>query len=160
MDQENDPDTLAMIGASAALEMSDIPFAGPIAAVRVGRIDGELVVNPTINEWEQCDINIIVAGSKTGVVMVEGGGDFVSEADMLEAIFFGHQAIQPVDRSSRIELKAASGIAQTGLHSAAAGRRAGRKDRTPLPRRPAGGRCDSRQNDAYSRCGEPRPARF
>jgi polyribonucleotide nucleotidyltransferase len=96
MDQENDPDTLAMIGASAAIHLSDIPFAGPIAAVRVGRIAGELKVNPPIQEWNACDINIIVAGSKTGVVMVEGGADVVSEAEMLEAIFFGHKAMQPL----------------------------------------------------------------
>ncbi len=73
MDQENDADTLAMVGASAALHLSDIPFAGPIAGVRVGRIDGQLKVNPAITELDLCDINIIVAGSKTGVVMVEGG---------------------------------------------------------------------------------------
>jgi polyribonucleotide nucleotidyltransferase len=96
MDQENDPDTLAMIGASAALEVSDIPFAGPIACVRVARIDGSLVVNPSLSELETSDINIIVAGSKTGVVMVEGGGNVVSEADMLEAIYFGHREMQPV----------------------------------------------------------------
>ncbi len=96
MDQENDPDILAMIGASAALEISDIPFAGPIASVRVGRIDGQFKINPTIDEYEISDINIIVAGSKTGVVMVEGGGNVVSESDMLEAIFFGHQAMQPI----------------------------------------------------------------
>ena len=64
MDQENDPDTLAMIGASSALELSDIPFAGPIACVRVGRIDGNLIINPPISKWEDCDINVIVAGSK------------------------------------------------------------------------------------------------
>jgi len=96
MDQENDPDILAMIGASAALEISDVPFAGPIASVRVGRIDGKLKINPAIHEYAQCDLNIIVAGSKTGVVMVEGGGNAVEEADMLEAIFFGHEAIQPL----------------------------------------------------------------
>jgi polyribonucleotide nucleotidyltransferase len=96
MDQENDPDTLAMVGASAALHLSDIPFAGPIAAVRVGRIDGEFRINPPIADWERCDINIIVAGSKNGVVMVEGGADIVSEADMLEAIFAGHRAMQPL----------------------------------------------------------------
>lgn len=101
MDQENDPDILAMIGASAALEVSDIPFAGPIASVRVGRLDGQFKINPTIDEWKQSDINIIVAGSKSGVVMVEGGGDIVSEADILEAIFFGHQEMQPI-----IELQA------------------------------------------------------
>jgi polyribonucleotide nucleotidyltransferase len=96
MDQENDPDVLAMVGASAALHISDIPFAGPIASVRVGRIDGRFKVNPTIAEWEASDINIIIAGSKTGVVMVEGGSTMVSEADVLEAIFFGHKEMQPL----------------------------------------------------------------
>ncbi len=96
MDQENDPDTLAMIGASAALTISDIPFAGPIASVRVGRINGQLIVNPGISTWEESDLNIIVAGSKTGVVMVEGGGNLISETDMLEAIFFAHDAMQPL----------------------------------------------------------------
>ena len=66
MDRENDPDVLAMIGASAALELSDIPFAGPIASVRVGRINGELIVNPPLCDCDNCDINIIVAGSRTG----------------------------------------------------------------------------------------------
>ncbi|MFC1886255.1 polyribonucleotide nucleotidyltransferase [Thermodesulfobacteriota bacterium] len=96
MDQENDPDILAMTGASVALEISNIPFQGPIAGIRVGRVGGELIVNPTIHEIEQSDINIIIAGSKTGVVMVEGGGDVINEADMLEAVFFGHQAMQPL----------------------------------------------------------------
>ena len=96
MDQENDPDVIAMVGASAALVLSDIPFAGPIASVRVGRIDGELKVNPVITEWENADINIIVSGSKTGVVMVEGGSHIVSEKEMLEAIFFGHEALKPI----------------------------------------------------------------
>ena len=96
MDQENDADVMAMVGASAALTISDIPFAGPIACVRVGRIQGELKINPTIDECAEADINIIVAGSKTGVVMVEGGGNIVSEKDMLDAIFFGHQGLQPL----------------------------------------------------------------
>ncbi len=96
MDQENDPDVLAMIGASAALGISDIPFAGPIASVRVGRVDGELRINPPLCDCDNCDINIIVAGSRTGIVMVEGGGNMVGETDMLEAIFFGHQAMQPI----------------------------------------------------------------
>jgi polyribonucleotide nucleotidyltransferase len=108
MDQENDPDTLAMIGASTALEISDIPFAGPIACVRVGRIDGAYVVNPPICDWEKSDINIVVAGSETGVVMVEGGGDIVSEKDMIEAIFFGHQAMQPLIAVQK-KLKQATG---------------------------------------------------
>jgi len=111
MDKENDPDTLAMIGASAALEVSDIPFAGPIACVRVGRVNNQLKINPTISELENSDINIIVAGSKTGIVMVEGGGDIVSEADMLEAIYFGHREMQPIIELQE-KLREAAGAAK------------------------------------------------
>ncbi|MEW6326538.1 MAG: polyribonucleotide nucleotidyltransferase [Thermodesulfobacteriota bacterium] len=96
VDQENDPDILAMIGASAALEMSDIPFAGPIAGVRVGRINGQLVLNPTSAQLADSDINIVVAGSKDAIVMVEGGGLVVPEEVMLEAIFFAHEGLQPI----------------------------------------------------------------
>ena len=95
-DKENDPDMLAMVGASAALEISDIPFAGPIAGVRVGRIDGKFIANPTVEQRGKSDIDIVVAGSKTGVVMVEGGADIVSEEDMINAIFFGHESLQPL----------------------------------------------------------------
>ena len=109
MDQENDPDILAMAGASAALEISDIPFAGPIACVRVGRIDGKLVINPLISEYEHSDINIIVAGSETGIVMVEGGSNIVNEADMLEAIFYGHEALKPIIDMQK-ELKSSNGV--------------------------------------------------
>lgn len=109
MDQENDPDVLAMIGASAALEISDIHFAGPIACVRVGRIEGQLKINPTIDECDVSDINIIVAGSKTGIVMVEGGGNIISESDMLEAIFFGHEALQPLI-DLQVKLKEINGV--------------------------------------------------
>ncbi len=109
MDQENDPDVLAMIGASAALVISDIPFAGPIASVRVGRIDGEFIINPTIGQYEKSDINIIVAGSQNGIVMVEGGGNVVSEADMLEAIFFGQNAMQSLIEL-QLKLKDAIGV--------------------------------------------------
>lgn len=87
MDKVNEPDILALNGASAALSISDIPFDGPVASVRVGRINGELVVNPTLEEQKLCDINVIVAGSRNGITMVEGGGNIVSEAEMLEAIF-------------------------------------------------------------------------
>ncbi len=111
MDQENDPDTLAMLGASAALTISDIPFAGPIAMVRVARIDGQLRISPTIPEWEKSDINIIVAGSRTGVVMVEGAGNLVSEADMLEAIFFGHRSLQPLI-DMQLKLQQTHGVAK------------------------------------------------
>ncbi|MBS0012406.1 MAG: polyribonucleotide nucleotidyltransferase [Desulfobacterales bacterium] len=96
MDKQNEPDVLGMIGASAALELSDIPFDGPIACVRVGRIEGSYVINPAIDQWEQSDINLIVAGSRNGIIMVEGGGDFVSEGEMTEAIFFAHKEMQPL----------------------------------------------------------------
>jgi len=109
VDKENDPDVLAVIGASAVLEISDVPFAGPIACVRVGRIDGNLKVNPTREELENSDINLIVAGSKDAVVMVEGGGLFVKEEDMLEAIFFGHKALEPII-DIQIKLKEAVGV--------------------------------------------------
>ncbi|MBW2575153.1 MAG: polyribonucleotide nucleotidyltransferase [Deltaproteobacteria bacterium] len=109
MEQGNDPDILAMIGTSAALEISDIPFAGPIACVRVGRVDGQFKINPAIDENTNMDINIIVAGSKTGVVMVEGGGNIVSESDMLEAIFFGHKAMQPL-LDMQVKLKEINGV--------------------------------------------------
>ncbi|MFC1821309.1 polyribonucleotide nucleotidyltransferase [Thermodesulfobacteriota bacterium] len=95
-DKENEADVLAILGASTALEVSDIPFKGPIAAVRVGRLDGGLVANPTFSQQEESDINLIVAGNRSGIVMVEGGGDFVSETEMIEAIFYAHQALQPL----------------------------------------------------------------
>ncbi len=95
-DQENDPDTLAICGASAALEISDIPFKGPVAGVRVGRVQGQWICNPTRSQLQGSDINLIVAGSREGVVMVEGGGQEISEDDLLEAIFFGHRSLQPI----------------------------------------------------------------
>jgi len=96
VDQENDPDVLAICGASAALEISDIPFQGPIAAVRVGRVDGKLITNPTLSQIQESDVNLVVAGTRAAVVMVEGGGDELAEEELLEAIFFGHQALQPI----------------------------------------------------------------
>jgi len=95
-DQENDPDVLAICGASAALEISDIPFQGPIAGVRVGRIAGRLVCNPTVSQLQQSDINLVVAGSRESVVMVEGGGRELSEDELLEAIYFGHRSLQAI----------------------------------------------------------------
>ncbi len=95
-DMVNDPDTLAMVAASASVQVSDIPFDGPIAAVRVGRVNGEFVANPTLEQTEQSDLEIVVSGSRDAVMMVEGEADFLSEADMLDAIFFGHDALQPL----------------------------------------------------------------
>ena len=96
VDRVNDPDTLAIVAASAAVEVSDIPFAGPIAGVRVGRVGGQLIANPTLEQQADSDLEIIVAGSKEAVIMVEGEAHFLSEDEMLEAIFFGHQAMQPL----------------------------------------------------------------
>jgi len=95
-DRENEADVLAILGASMALEVSDIPFQGPIAAVRVGRVDGRFIANPTMSQQDESDINLIVAGSRSAVVMVEGGADFVSEGDMTDAILFGHESLQPM----------------------------------------------------------------
>src|SRR5262249_17304472 len=93
-DKENDPDVIALTGASAALQVSDIPFLGPIGAVRVGRIAGELVINPRQSQIEQSDLNLVVAGSRDGIVMVEGGAQQLSEDVMLDALFTAHEAIQ------------------------------------------------------------------
>jgi len=95
-DEENDPDILGMIGASAALEISDIPFCGPIAGVRVGRIDGKLVCNPINTELKKSELDLIIAGNREGIVMVEGGANFITEDIMLEAMIFGHQSLQKV----------------------------------------------------------------
>lgn len=91
-DQENDSDVLGVIGASAALYISDIPFTRPIGAVRVGRLNRQLILNPSFTELESSDLNLVLAGTKDNVVMVEGGGQEVSEADMLAALHFGHEA--------------------------------------------------------------------
>jgi len=108
-DKDNDPGILSMIGASAALEVSDIPFFGPIAGVKVGRANGRFIANPTAEELEQSDIEIVVAASRDAVIMVEGGADVVSEEDMLEAVFFGHEAVQPI-LAAQEELKRLAGV--------------------------------------------------
>src|SRR5207245_2185640 len=96
VDRENDADTVALIGASAALQVSDIPFRGPIAGVRIGRLQGSLVVNPLQSQFETSDINLFVAAGRDAIVMVEGGGRVVSEEDMLEALFLAQEAVRPI----------------------------------------------------------------
>ena len=93
-DQENDPDILAIMGASAALTISPIPFLGPIGAVRVGRVDGKFVLNPTYAQQERTDIDLVVAGTQAAVVMIEAWAKEVSEESMAEAIDFSHKGIQ------------------------------------------------------------------
>ncbi|GAA0495905.1 polyribonucleotide nucleotidyltransferase [Salinibacillus aidingensis] len=94
VDQDCSSEVAAMIGSSIALGVSDIPFNGPIAGVIVGRIDGEFIINPTVDQLEKSDINLSVAGTKDAVNMVEAGANEVPEEVMLEAIMFGHKEIQ------------------------------------------------------------------
>jgi polyribonucleotide nucleotidyltransferase len=96
MDKGNDADVLAAVGASAALCISDIPFDGPIASVRVGKLDGKLIINPTFQEVEKCDLEFIVSGSDESIVMVEGESKEISEAEMLEAIKIAHEEIKKI----------------------------------------------------------------
>jgi len=95
VDQQNDPDIVAVIAASSALTLSDIPFLGPIGAVRMGYIDGQLVVNPTYKELERSHLNMVVAGTRDAIVMVEGGAHELSESIVHAALETAHHALQP-----------------------------------------------------------------
>ena len=94
VDQNNSPELTALLGSSLAVSISKIPFNGPVAAVKVGRVDGNLIINPTVEEAEKSDIDLTVAGTKDAINMVEAGAREVSEDDMLEALMFGHEAIK------------------------------------------------------------------
>ncbi len=96
VDGQNWPDVVALVGASAALHISDIPFLGPIAAVRVGRIEGELVVNPTLEQMETSDLDLVVAGTRDDVIMIEAAANEVAEADMIAAIAWAHEQLIPL----------------------------------------------------------------
>ncbi len=93
-DDKYDPDVLAMVGASAALHISEAPFEGPVAGVRVARVDGKLIVNPTYEERDKADLDIVVAGTKDAIVMVEGGANEVPEEEVLEAILYAQESIK------------------------------------------------------------------
>jgi polyribonucleotide nucleotidyltransferase len=93
-DPQGDPEILAALGSSAALTISDIPFAGPIGTCKVGRIDGNFVLNPSFEQWEESDMEVIVAASDDAILMVEGEADVVPEKEILEAIWFGHDNIR------------------------------------------------------------------
>jgi len=95
-DHENEPDMMAMIGASAALSVSHIPFNGPIAGVRVGMVDGNYILNPTSEQRKNSRLDLIVAGTAKAVVMVEGGADSLSEEEVMNGIFFAHESMQPL----------------------------------------------------------------
>ena len=94
VDQDNTPEMTALFASSLAVCISEIPFNGPVAGVKVGRVNGELIINPTVEQAEQSDIELTVAGTKDAVNMVESGSKEVSEDDMLDAIMFGHEAIK------------------------------------------------------------------
>ena len=95
-DMENNPDIAAMIGASAALTLSGVPFFGPIAAARIGWIDGEYVLNPTVDQMDSSELDLVMAGTHEGVLMVESEAKELSEEVMLGAVNFGHESIKPV----------------------------------------------------------------
>ncbi|MXV43862.1 polyribonucleotide nucleotidyltransferase [Saccharibacter sp. 17.LH.SD] len=95
-DMENDPALVAMIGCSAALTLSGIPFFGPVAAARIGKLNGKLVLNPTLKETEESSLDLVVAGTSEGVLMVESEAKELPEEEMLEAVMMGHTAFQPV----------------------------------------------------------------
>ncbi|HEX8948147.1 MAG TPA: polyribonucleotide nucleotidyltransferase, partial [Dissulfurispiraceae bacterium] len=111
---ENVSDILGIIGMSTAVHISDIPFGGPIGAVRVGRLEGNLIVNPDLSEIENVDLNLVVAGTADAVIMVEGGGSEVSEAQLLEAIEFAHREIKRIVALQN-ELQAKVGKAKRAL---------------------------------------------
>src|ERR1700709_2782292 len=92
-DGANDPDIFAGVAASAALSISDIPFTAPIAHVRVGRVNGDLILNPTVEQLEYSDFDLVVAGTKNAVNMIEVGAREVKEDDIADAIIFGHKAV-------------------------------------------------------------------
>src|SRR5689334_14001548 len=95
-DLENDPDIVAMIASSAALTLSGIPFMGPIGAARVGVLKGEFVLNPTVEQQKESDLDLVVAGTRDAVLMVESEARELSEEMMLGAVMFGHRSFQPV----------------------------------------------------------------
>ncbi len=100
-DGENDPDMLAVLGASAALMVSDIPWAGPLGACRVGRINGQFVANPTHAQMAESDLDLVYVGNETDLVMYEGSAKEISEADFNAALRFGHEAIQPMIQAQK-----------------------------------------------------------
>ncbi len=95
-DLEHDPDVLAIVGAAAALAVSDIPFNKTLGAVRVGRVEGELIANPTYDELGEGDLDVVLVGTRDAIVMVEGSALEITEEDMLEALEFGHREMQPI----------------------------------------------------------------
>lgn len=95
-DQKYDPDILSIIGASAALTVSDIPLINPVGAVRIGRVDGKLTINPSYEEIEKSDVNIVIAGTKESIIMVEGSAKEIPESVIIDALVYGHEEIKKI----------------------------------------------------------------
>ncbi len=95
-DRDNDTDALSLIAASAALQVSDVPHNGPVAALRMGRIDGKIAISPTLSDLEQSDISLMVAAKPDSIVMLEGGAEVADEDTIVEALFTAHEAMQPI----------------------------------------------------------------
>jgi len=113
-DLESNPAVLAMIGASAALEVSHIPFEGPLAATQIIRLDDEWIINPSYNQLEESDVELMVAGNRNGVLMVEGGAAMVPEEQILEGIFKAYESLKPVLEMQE-ELRQAVGVPKTEI---------------------------------------------
>lgn len=118
VDQNCSPEIAAMIGTSAALSISNVPFNGPVGGVVVGRIDGQFIVNPTVEQEEKSDLYVVVAGTRDAIMMVEAEADEVPEADMLEAIMFGHEEIRKiVETIDKLVEKAGQPKMEVKLHA-------------------------------------------
>lgn len=118
VDQDCSPEIAAMIGTSAALSISNVPFNGPIGGVVVGRVDGQFLINPTVDQEEKSDLYVVVAGTRDAIMMVEAEADEVPEADMLEAIMFGHEEIKKiVDTIDGLVAKAGVPKMEVKLHA-------------------------------------------
>jgi polyribonucleotide nucleotidyltransferase len=113
---DQDPDVLALTGASAALHISKIPFEGPIAGIRVAQVDGGFIANPDLHQLEQSTLNLVIAASKDAVVMVEGGAEFVPEDVIAEAIAWGHEQLQPLLKAQE-ELRDKVGVEKMAVES-------------------------------------------
>ena len=96
LDKDNPPDVVALLAASAAMSIADVPFKGPMAAARVGFVDDEYVLNPSFSDLENSDLDMVVAGSESAVLMVESDANELSEDLMIGAILYGHQEMKPV----------------------------------------------------------------
>ena len=144
-DSENDSDVLAITGASAALALSSIPFTRTIAGVRVGHVDGEFVINPTFEQRKRSLIDLVVAGSKDGIVMVEAGAKEATEEEMVQALEHAHAAIKDI-------VAGIDALAQQAGKKKLAGREEGNRQRVlPRGRREsarAAGRCDAHPGQA------------